>query len=328
MSATKLEEEKKPSSSSTNTIAVYLQEISRFPLLDEEEVIILGQQVQRMMSLLEEKEQLEQRQKRIVSQSEWADVVGSSETELKQVLHEGSFAKNQMIQANLRLVVSIAKKYQQRNLEFLDLIQEGSLGLERAVEKFDPTKGYKFSTYAYWWIRQGMTKAIAQQTRTIRLPTHVTEKLNKIKKAQRELSQKLGRSATTAEVAAELGIKSDAVREYLKIAKVPISLDVKVGEKKDTDLSETIKDHSAEPLDKISLNSMKQDVRMLLAKLKPKEREVLLLRFGLFDGTEWTLASIGRRFSLSREQVRRIETKALRKLRKKQPLVLREYLLG
>lgn len=148
MSATKLKEEKKPSSSSTNTIAVYLPEISRFPLLDEEEEIILGKQVQRMMSLLEEKEQLEQRQKGIVSESEWADVVGLSETELKQMLHSCSLAKNQMIHANLRLVVSVAKKYQERNLEFLDLIQEGSLGLERAVEKFDPKKGYKFSTYA------------------------------------------------------------------------------------------------------------------------------------------------------------------------------------
>ncbi len=219
MNSAPAKEKNNPSLFSTDMISVYLKEIGKIPLLDHEEEIILGKQVQKMMSFLSEKQKLEQHKGVVVSQREWALAVELSEKELNQVLHQGKLAKTKMIKSNLRLVVSIAKKYLNRNLEFLDLIQEGSLGLERGVEKFDPTKGYRLSTYAYWWIRQAITRAIAQQGRTIRLPIHITEKLNKIKKAQRELALELGRGATTNEVAEKLGLTSSEVREYLKIAR-------------------------------------------------------------------------------------------------------------
>ena len=257
-----------------------------------------------MMSCLEKKQTLEEQKNQVIPQKEWAKAVDLSDSELNQVLRQGKLAKNKMIRSNLRLVVSVAKKYKERDLEFMDLIQEGNIGLERAVEKFDPGKGYRFSTYAYWWIRQAITRAIAQQSRTIRLPIHVTDKLNKIKKVQRELASQLGRLATTGEIAEELGMEARQVREYLRIARVPISLDVKVGESKDTDLSEVIEDDSASPIDEISQDFMKQEVHKMLAQLKLKEREVLWFRFGLEDGEPWTLGAIGKRLNLSRERVR------------------------
>ena len=289
MSAIKLNPKNNQSKLSTDLVRTYLHEIGQLPLLKPTEEITCGRQVQRMMSLLAEKETLEQQQGCSINQSEWADAVGLSEAKLNQILRQGQLAKNKMIQANLRLVVSIAKKYKARNLEFLDLIQEGSLGLERAVEKFDPTKGYKFSTYAYWWIRQAITRALSQQSRTIRLPIPVTEKLNQIKKAQRQLASRLGRLATISEVAEELGISSVKVREYLKIATVPSSLNMRLSDEQDTELSEIIQDDSPSPFDYTSQELMKQDVRRILEKLSPKEREVLSLRFGLEDEQEFNL---------------------------------------
>ncbi len=267
MSTVKLSEENNQSKLSMDLVRTYLHEIGQVPLLERSEEITYSQQVQRMMSLLAEKETLEQQRGSSISHQEWADAVGLSEAKLNQILRLGQLAKNKMIQANLRLVVSVAKKYLRRNVEFLDLIQEGSLGLERAVEKFDPSLGYKFSTYAYWWIRQAMTRAIAQQSRTIRLPIHITEKLNQIKKAQRELAQKLGRRATTSEIAEELEISSAKVREYLKVARVPLSLDVRIGDEQDTELSALIKDNSADPFDYTTTESMKQDVRKMLDRM-------------------------------------------------------------
>ena len=228
MNSAPVKEKHNQSLFSTDMIGVYLKEIGKIPMLDPSEEIIYGKQVQQMISLLREKEKLEQQKGEVVSQREWTLAVGVSEKELNQVLHQGKLAKTKMIKANLRLVVAIAKKYLNRNLEFLDLIQEGSLGLERGVEKFDPTKGYRLSTYAYWWIRQAMTRAISQQGRTIRLPGHINEKLNKIKKAQLQLTSRLGRSATTSEIAEEIGIEPAKVLEYLKAAREPISLELAV----------------------------------------------------------------------------------------------------
>ena len=223
-------------------VRTYLREIGRVPLLSREQEIIYGKQVQQMMALLEAKEALRKEIDHEPSLSEWAARVNQSETELNHLMVQGKRAKQKMIEANLRLVVAIAKKYQKRNMEFLDLIQEGTLGLERGVEKFDPMRGYKFSTYAYWWIRQAITRAIAQQGRTIRLQIHITEKLNKIKKVQRELAQTLGRSPTPTEIAKELELEPAQIREYLNMARQPVSLDVRVGENQDTELQEMLED--------------------------------------------------------------------------------------
>ena len=232
---------------SADMVRTYLHEIGRVPLLTHEQEIVYGKQVQKMMPLIEQRDRLAENLGREPSSLEWMNSVKLNAEEFNRILQFGNRAKKKMIEANLRLVVAIAKKYQKRNMEFLDLIQEGSLGLERGVEKFDPTKGYKFSTYAYWWIRQAITRAIAQQSRTIRLPIHITEKLNKIKKTQRELAQKLGRNATPAEIAQILEIEPSQIREYLSMARQPISLDVRVGDNQDTELSELLEDDGISP---------------------------------------------------------------------------------
>jgi RNA polymerase nonessential primary-like sigma factor len=306
-------------------VRTYLHEIGRVPLLTHEQEIVYGKQVQKMMSLLEKQEALTEELGRQPSIEEWAAAVNLSKEELQKILKQGKRAKQKMIEANLRLVVAIAKKYQKRNMEFLDLIQEGSLGLERGVEKFDPTKGYKFSTYAYWWIRQAITRAIAQQARTIRLPIHITEKLNKIKKTQRELSQKLGRSATPAEIAKELELEPSQIREYLSVARQPISLDVRVGDNQDTELSELLEDDGISPDSYTTQELLKQDLQALMAELTPQQQAVLTLRFGLEDGKELSLAKIGKQLNISRERVRQLEHQALNQLRRRRNNV-KEYM--
>ncbi|MEB3120887.1 MAG: RNA polymerase sigma factor, RpoD/SigA family [Snowella sp.] len=310
---------------SADMVRTYLHEIGRVPLLTHEQEIVYGKQVQKMMPLIEQRDRLAENLGREPSLLEWMNSVKLNAEEFNRILQFGNRAKKKMIEANLRLVVAIAKKYQKRNMEFLDLIQEGSLGLERGVEKFDPTKGYKFSTYAYWWIRQAITRAIAQQSRTIRLPIHITEKLNKIKKTQRELAQKLGRNATPAEIAQILEIEPSQIREYLSMARQPISLDVRVGDNQDTELSELLEDDGISPDLYITQELMRQDLNSLLSELTPQQQTVLTLRFGLDDGKELSLAKIGQRLNISRERVRQLEHQALAHLRRRRSNV-EEYI--
>ncbi len=282
---------------SDNSIASYLKEIGRTPLLSSEEEVILANKIQAMLSL-NEKEDLTPEEARIVQQ--------------------GQLAKKKMTQANLRLVVSVAKKYQNRGLSILDLIQEGSIGLMRAAEKFDPSKGYKFSTYSYWWIRQAMTRAIANSARTIRLPIHITQDLNKVKKITRQLSQTLGRKPTDSEIAAQLDMDVDKLRSLAQTARItkPKSLNVTIDENK-TELGQILADDSDSPEDFVAEKEIIDKIENLLYTLSPKQRDVITLRYGLKDGKIMTYEQIGEVCGISRERVRQIKNKAMKLLQKR-----------
>ena len=280
-------------------ISWYLSTIGRVPLLTPSEEIELGNQVQAMMRLMEE------------------DKGESYSDKEKKTIRVGRRSKERMMKANLRLVVSVAKKYQGKGLELLDLIQEGSLGLERAVEKFDPTRGYKFSTYAFWWIRQSMTRAIACQSRTIRLPVHLSERLTAIRKVSLDLAHKLGAMPSRKEIAEEMGMPIEELDSLLRQALTTSSLDAPVnGEEGRSFLGDLIADNShAEPLEQVERGIHQEQLGRWLTYLTEQERQVLELRFGLEGEERHTLAEIGRMLDVSRERVRQVELKALRKLR-------------
>ncbi len=292
-------------------VSSYLRDIGRVPLLSHEQEITLGRQVQELAALEEAEAELEVQLGKKPSLEELAKKTGCSLLHLKRRLKTGRRAKERMVAANLRLVVSVAKKYTKRNMELLDLIQEGTIGLVRGVEKFDPARGYKFSTYAYWWIRQCITRAIAEKSRTIRLPIHITEMLNKLKTGQRELSQELGRTPTVEELAKCVELPEEEVKELLCRARQPMSLEMKVGDSEDSSLIDLLPGNGQLPSAQVEADCMKNDIHELLGQLPDLQRRVLRMRYGIDGEDPMTITGIARKLEISRDKTRRLERQAI-----------------
>ena len=293
-------------------VRMYLKEIGKVPLLSADEEIKLAQAMSAGNAAEEALAEIEEKKEN----GEEIDATEEQIAQWKKDKKAGEKAKQKLAEANLRLVVSIAKRYVGRGMLFLDLIQEGNLGLIKAVEKFDYTKGYKFSTYATWWIRQAITRAIADQARTIRIPGHMVETINKVIRVSRQLLQELGHDPSPNEIAAEMNMPVEKVREILKIAQEPVSLETPIGEEEDSHLGDFIPDEGAsEPSEAASFTLLKEQLMDVLSTLTPREEKVLKLRFGIEDGRTRTLEEVGKEFNVTRERIRQIEAKALRKLR-------------
>ncbi|MGL5511462.1 MAG: RNA polymerase sigma factor RpoD [Microcoleaceae cyanobacterium] len=310
-----------------DSIRLYLQEIGRIRLLRADEEIELARKIADLLKLEDAYRDLVYELQREPYDIEWARAVNMPLPEFRRRLAFGRRAKEKMVQSNLRLVVSIAKKYMNRGLSFQDLIQEGSLGLIRAAEKFDHEKGYKFSTYATWWIRQAITRAIADQSRTIRLPVHLYETISRIKKTTKVLSQEMGRKPTEEEIATRMEMTIEKLRFIAKSAQLPISLETPIGKEEDSRLGDFIESDGETPEDQVSKNLLREDLESVLNSLSARERDVLRLRYGLDDGRMKTLEEIGQIFNVTRERIRQIEAKALRKLRHpNRNSILKEYI--
>ena len=310
-----------------DSIRLYLQEIGRIRLLRAEEEIELARKIADLLELERIYDEIDDQLENEPTDTDWANAVDMPLPAFQRRLHLGRRAKDKMVQSNLRLVVSIAKKYMNRGLSFQDLIQEGSLGLIRAAEKFDHEKGYKFSTYATWWIRQAITRAIADQSRTIRLPVHLYETISRIKKTTKLLSQELGRKPTEEEIATRMEMTIEKLRFIAKSAQLPISLETPIGKEEDSRLGDFIESDGETPEDEVSKSLLREDLESVLSTLSPRERDVLRLRYGLDDGRMKTLEEIGQIFNVTRERIRQIEAKALRKLRHpNRNSVLKEYI--
>ena len=302
---------------STDLVRSYLRDIGRVPLLTHEQEITLGRQVQELVALEELEQELEMRSGGSKPDHEQlAQAAQLTPQQLKKRLRSGQRAKERMVAANLRLVVSVAKKYTKRNMELLDLIQEGTIGLVRGVEKFDPTRGYKFSTYAYWWIRQGITRAIAEKSRTIRLPIHITETLNKLKKGQRELSQELGRTPTVTELAEFVELPEEEVKDLLCRARQPVSLETKVGDGDDTELLDLLAAEGTQPEELVDGECLRSDMRDLLDQLPELQGRVLKMRYGIGFEEPMSLSSIARELEMSRDRARSLERRAHEEMRR------------